>query len=116
MKSEVWRRRALYWASGGMWVTAAGLAVHAIVTESFASRTELLFALAFASCLTTASLFAVFVAPLERVYRHGYEAGQRASMWRDATELRMSSGLEMAAGAGSVVPFSALRRSASRRS
>lgn len=39
-----------------------------------------MFALAMAVALTSASLLAVFVAPLERVYRHGYEAGLREQL------------------------------------
>jgi hypothetical protein len=69
------------------------------------SRTVLLFLLAIAASLTTAMLLAVFVAPLEKVYRHGYEAGQHACH-QARGDLRMVMGQR-----AGVVP---LRRSVSR--
>jgi hypothetical protein len=71
-------RRALYCGTVVMWAASAGLATHAAMSESFVTRTVLLFVVALAGSLSTASLFAAFVVPLERVYRHGYEAGQHA--------------------------------------
>ena len=90
--SERKLRRALYWITAGMWALSLTIAVHAVVTESLMSRTVLLFVLGMTMCLTTAALFAVFVAPLERVYRHGYEAGQHAADCQRHPDLRMVAG------------------------
>jgi hypothetical protein len=68
----------LFVTTGSVWLLSAGLAIHAAVSQSFISRTGVMFALAVATALTTATLVWVFVAPLERVYRHGYEAGLRS--------------------------------------
>jgi hypothetical protein len=68
----------LYAATSLAWGISAVLAVHAAVSESLISRTATLFVLAVSTALSTGTLFVVFVAPLERVYRSGYEAGQRA--------------------------------------
>jgi hypothetical protein len=76
--SERRLRRALYGVTAGIWLVSLGTAIDAAVGESLMARTAVLFTLAVATSLTTALLLAVFVAPLEKVYRHGYEAGQHA--------------------------------------
>ena len=79
MRRERFRRRVLYAAAACSWMVAGQFAVMAIVKEDVANRVLLMFSLVVAGCLCTAALFAAFVAPMERVYRHGYEAGQRAT-------------------------------------
>lgn len=116
MKSDRWRRRALYSLSSGMWVVSICLAVHSGISESLLSRTALLLVLGMTGCLTTASLFMMFVAPLERVYRHGYEAGQRASMRWEPDELRAVPDCGAAAGRPVVVPIKVVRRDIFSRS
>lgn len=80
MKRERIKRRALYCASGLAWLGAG-----CFVWESLAdpldstTRTWLVVLCALGGALTTASLFVSFMAPLEHVYRNGYQAGQRAN-------------------------------------
>lgn len=79
--SERRSRRALYVGTVLGWVFAVSSAV---VDVDFSaalpcSREVLIVSVAVAATLSNVTLFAVVVAPLERVYRHGYEAGQRSS-------------------------------------
>lgn len=82
MLSERKLRRVLCCGAGGMWLVSLGTAIDAGVSESLMARTAVLFTLAIAASLTTALLLAVFVAPLEKVYRHGYQAGEHACQQR----------------------------------
>jgi hypothetical protein len=74
------------------------------------SRTLVLFTLAITSSVTTATLFAVFVAPLEKVYGHGYEAGQHAATYvADQADERAVIGGRRASGPRVVIPIRALQ-------
>jgi hypothetical protein len=62
------------------WLVAVGFAILDVelgASVPFA-RVALIVSVAAAATLSNVTLFAVVVAPLERVYRHGYEAGQHA--------------------------------------
>jgi hypothetical protein len=82
MQSEKWLTRVLYVCTSVMWVFSSGLAIHSAATGSDVTRTVMFFVLGLTMCLTTAVLFSIFVSPLERVYRHGYQAGQCAALRR----------------------------------
>jgi hypothetical protein len=91
----------LYVATGLGWGISAAFAVHAAVTESMVTRTATMFVLALTAALSTAALFSVYVAPLEKVYRHGYEAGLRAE---EANRV-----LPRVVGQGAVIPLRPVR-------
>lgn len=80
MLSERRARRALYVGTVLGWVFAVGCAVLDVTLGAVlpCARVVLIVSVAAAATLSNVTLFAVVVAPLERVYRHGYEAGQHA--------------------------------------
>lgn len=77
MLSEHRMRRALYSATAVAYVACFGFAVLAVALDTLPARVGFMLTSVMAGALSTASLFMWFVAPLERVYRHGYQAGQR---------------------------------------
>jgi hypothetical protein len=76
--SERCKRRTLHAVTITTWLVAAGLLVGELETETLYLRSLVLFALALASSLTTASLMAMYIGPLEHVYRAGVSAGRAA--------------------------------------
>ena len=76
--SERRMRRALYVGTVLGWVFAVTFAVLDVTLDLSSARVALILSVAVAATLSNVTLFAVIVAPLERVYRHGYEAGQHA--------------------------------------
>jgi hypothetical protein len=81
MLSERRLRRALYAVTVLGWVVAVTFAVLDVELGAVLpfTREVLIVSVAVAATLSNVTLFAVIVAPLERVYRHGYEAGRRSS-------------------------------------
>jgi hypothetical protein len=75
MLSERGLRRALYWVTAVVWVGCAALAWTVSVFDTVPLRVGFLLDSVAAGALATASLLAVFVAPIDRAYRSGYEAG-----------------------------------------
>jgi ABC-type antimicrobial peptide transport system permease subunit len=73
-------RRALYVGTVFGWVFAVVFAVLDVTLAFPCARVVLIVSVAVAATLSNVTLFAVIVAPLERVYRHGYEAGQHAQL------------------------------------
>jgi hypothetical protein len=73
------KRRALYAATVLGWVIAAVLAAADVETHDGIWRVGLILSVAISATLSNVTLFAIFVAPLETVYRHGYEAGAHST-------------------------------------
>lgn len=74
------RNRVLYGLTLVAWMGVAHFACMSIMQqENVTQRVWLMIAIMAAGVLTTATLFAVYVAPLERAYHAGFQAGQRAS-------------------------------------
>lgn len=79
MRHERFKRRVLYGLTGFSWLVCAHFVWAAIYYETIATRVWLMVALVVSATMSTASLFTAFVAPLEHVYRAGYEAQLRAA-------------------------------------
>lgn len=79
MRARV-RRKALYGATLLSCLAVAFFAARAILDpEDIAHRVWLMVWLMIGGCQFTASLFVFFIEPIEKAWRLGYEAGQRAS-------------------------------------
>jgi hypothetical protein len=89
--SERKMRRVLYGLTGAVFVLCGGFAVAAVHFDTTPMRVGFMLLSVLSGALMTASLFAVFVAPLAEVYRHGYEASQHACQQQSA-DLRMVIG------------------------
>lgn len=80
MKHERVRRRLLYGITAASWLAVGHFGATAIkYPEDVTYRVWLMMALVVAGCLCTASLFASYIVPLEKVYRTGYDAGRQAA-------------------------------------
>jgi hypothetical protein len=73
------KRRALYAVTVLGWVIAAALAVMDMESDADVWRVGLIMCVATSATLSNVTLFAIFVAPLETVYKHGYEAGMHST-------------------------------------
>lgn len=77
---ECVKRRVLNGLTVAAWGAVAELAWASIQRpDSVTHRVWFWIMLGMACCLFTASLFASLVAPMERVWQAGYQAGQRSS-------------------------------------
>lgn len=99
MKRERLKRRVLYGVTAFAWLVSGHFIWAALHYESEPTLVGLLVGLVVAATLSTASLFSVFVAPLETVYRHGYEAAERAAIEQQYQPQRRAR----AANSGAVV-------------
>lgn len=81
LKREKFKRRILYGSAALSWVGGVGyfMAMDMMYPDNPHHRTCLVVMLTIAVTLTTTSLFTMFMAPLQAIYRNGYQDGQRVN-------------------------------------